>query len=96
MTMSPFWEESLTCTVLADGPTTGAECWCGASSSSCRRHHPHCCRKSSPLKVPLGETRSPACFGPDGNRQERHLYTVHLYLLRREFFAAKYNYCLEF
>ena len=27
--------------------------------------------------------------------QKRHLYTVHLYLLRREF-AAKYNYCLEF
>lgn len=26
---------------------------------------------------------------------KRHLYTVHLYLLRREF-AAKSNYCLEF
>lgn len=27
---------------------------------------------------------------------KRHLWTVHLYLLRRKKIAAKYNYCLEF
>lgn len=76
---------------LADGSITWAGCWRGASSSSSSSSLPP--KLLGKLVSTVWPTRFPGLAL--NVAKKRHLYTVHLYLLRREF-AAKYNYCLEF